>query len=176
VVDAQEGPRPRLRGIHSYRSVGVAPLFPLPPSLRNGWAYSWSAIWTGGNERIVVEQAPVTSHCVQLRKICRSVLQAQTAASARPHAYLRGDAALVKVAHVQTAMAQTGAEDAKQLESVGVDGAAPGLIRPEVKPKQRSRRKHALQEDDDPSKRRCVSTACVACRYVLLTPRHGSAC
>lgn len=61
-------------------------------------------------------------------------------------------------------MAQPGVEDAKQ--SV-VDLAAPAGNQSAVKPKQRSRRKHALQEEDDPSKRRCVSTACVACRYVL---------
>ena len=39
------------------------------------------------------------------------------------------------------------------------------------KPKQRARRKNAAveREDDDPSKRRCVSTACIACRYVGTT-------
>jgi hypothetical protein len=52
------------------------------PSLRNGWAYSWSAIWSGCYERIVVRQALVTSHCAQSCEICRSILQAQTAAPA----------------------------------------------------------------------------------------------
>lgn len=32
------------------------------------------------------------------------------------------------------------------------------------KPKQRSRRKNAVDEDEDSAKRRCVSTACIACR------------
>jgi hypothetical protein len=58
-------------------------------------------------------------------------------------------------------MAQPAAEDTK----VGVDVAVPSANRSAAgKPKQRSRKKHALQEEDDPSKRRCVSTACVACR------------
>lgn len=37
---------------------------------------------------------------------------------------------------------------------------------PQPRPKQRARRKNAAveKEDDDPSKRRCVSTACIACR------------
>ena len=34
------------------------------------------------------------------------------------------------------------------------------------KPRQRSRRKNTAQEDEDSAKRRCVSSACVACRYV----------
>ncbi|OQO00243.1 hypothetical protein B0A48_14030 [Cryoendolithus antarcticus] len=33
-----------------------------------------------------------------------------------------------------------------------------------IKPKQKSRRKKADEDEDDPSKRRCVSTACIACR------------
>ena len=34
------------------------------------------------------------------------------------------------------------------------------------KPRQRSRRKNTAPEDEDSAKRRCVSSACVACRYV----------
>ena len=48
-----------------------------------------------------------------------------------------------------------------------VDGENPAGAPAEtnVKAKQRSRRKNT-EVEDDPSKRRCVSTACIACRYV----------
>lgn len=64
-------------------------------------------------------------------------------------------------------MAQMGADDAKRSISGG-DVAVPGASQPSTKPRQRSRKKHPLQEEDDPSKRRCVSTACVACRYAYV--------
>lgn len=58
-------------------------------------------------------------------------------------------------------MAHPGAEDTK----VGIELPASSAFQPATaKPKQRSRRKHTLQEEEDASKRRCVSTACVACR------------
>ena len=60
-------------------------------------------------------------------------------------------------------MSQKRAQDA-----VGHQATSSAIQAP--KPKQRSRKKHALQEEDDPSKRRCVSTACVACRYVSVYP------
>jgi len=63
-------------------------------------------------------------------------------------------------------MSQKRAQDA-----VGHQATTSGAIQA-PKPKQRSRKKHASQEDDDPSKRRCVSTACVACRYVSISPMH----
>ena len=34
------------------------------------------------------------------------------------------------------------------------------------KARQRTRRKHE-EPEDDPTKRRCVSTACIACRYAF---------
>lgn len=51
-------------------------------------------------------------------------------------------------------------------QAQATDDAKSNANAPVQKPKQRSRRKNTQQEDEDSAKRRCVSSACVACRYV----------
>lgn len=51
-----------------------------------------------------------------------------------------------------------------QAQSSGEARATTNAPAPVPKPKQRSRRKNTQQEDEDSAKRRCVSSACVACR------------
>lgn len=55
-------------------------------------------------------------------------------------------------------------------QAQSADGAKESINAPRApqKPKQRSRRKNTAQEDEDSAKRRCVSSACVACRYVTV--------
>lgn len=53
--------------------------------------------------------------------------------------------------------------------SVNGDGDGNGAtVQQQQRPKQKARRKNAAaeREEEDASKRRCVSTACIACRYV----------
>lgn len=47
--------------------------------------------------------------------------------------------------------------------AVQVPPGSTGMV-PKARPRGGSRRKNQSAEDDDPSKRRCVSTACIACR------------
>ena len=63
-------------------------------------------------------------------------------------------------------MEQVGAADADQ--KYLAYGGSSGATTTNTKPRQRSRRK-INEAEDDASKRRCVSTACIACRYATVT-------